>query len=246
MSSKRKYILTIGGFDPSGGAGVLADIKTFEQHRLVGMAVNTANTVQTENRFESVNWLPKGLILEQLDLLLQQYRFDYLKIGLIPSIDLIPEIHERVQSNGTKLIWDPILKASAGFNMAHEKSNLEEALKCLHFVTPNWEEILWLSNADDPISGAETLSKTCNVYLKGGHNKQDPGRDFVFWNGKMYPLRPKAKRATAKHGSGCVLSSALAANLTKGHPVLKSCLKAKEYATDVLESNTTLLGYHKK
>lgn len=246
MSGKRKYILTIGGFDPSGGAGVLADIKTFEQHRLVGMAVNTANTVQTEDQFESVNWLPRNFIFEQLDLLLQRYRFDYIKIGLIPGIDLIPEIHEKVKSNGTKLIWDPILKASAGFDMQHEKSHVKRALECVYFVTPNWEEVLWLSEKDDALAGAEAIAASCNVYLKGGHNEQDPGRDFVFWNSKMYPLRPKTKRASAKHGSGCILSSALSANFAKGYPVLKSCLKAKEYVSEVLDSNTTLLGYHRK
>lgn len=246
MSGKREYILTIGGFDPSGGAGVLADIKTFEQHRLIGMAVITANTVQTEDRFDSVNWIDEAFILKQLDFLLDQYTFRYIKIGLVPSLSLIPKIHERIAKSGSKLVWDPVLKASAGFDMKHDQTLVVEALQCVEFVTPNWNEVQWLADNSNSLEAAQKISQFCQVYLKGGHNETDPGRDFVYWNNSVYPLRSRAKKGWEKHGSGCVLSSALAANLTRGFPVLKSCLLSKEYISGVLDSNNTLLGSHKK
>ena len=70
--NKQNYILTIAGFDPSGGAGILADIKTFEQHKCIGMGVQTANTIQTENEFLSVNWIDENVVLKQLEMLLSK------------------------------------------------------------------------------------------------------------------------------------------------------------------------------
>ena len=245
MSGKRAHILTIGGFDPSGGAGVLADIKTFEQHKLLGMAVNTANTVQTEDRFEAVNWLSEELILGQLDTLLAQYSFDYVKIGLIPSVQFIGEISQRLSKTKPCIIWDPILKASAGFDMEHATDKLLEVLDTVFLITPNWEEVQALTGMKDAIAGAKKLAQNCNVYLKGGHNAADPGRDYLFIDGREYTLRPRGRAVSEKHGSGCVLSSALAANLTQRYPMVKACLRSKEYVTRVLESNPSLLGYHK-
>ena len=242
MSRKRAYILTIGGFDPSGGAGVLADIKTFEEHKLLGMAVNTANTVQTEDTFQSVNRLSEDLIVAQLDVLISQYKFLYVKVGLIPSIEFIHTIKCKLPD--AKIIWDPILKASAGFEMNHSLEELTSVLEKVEIVTPNWEEIIVLSKLNDAIEGAKKLSKYCTVYLKGGHNSESPGRDYIFYKNKSFQLRPKGKSVTPKHGSGCVLSSALAANLAKGYPLHKACLKAKTYVTRVLESNDSLLGFH--
>lgn len=242
MPKQRANILTIGGFDPSGGAGILADIKTFEQHKLLGMAVNTANTVQTEDRFVAVNWLSEELVLKQLDTLCSQYKFDFVKIGLIPNFELIHKVSERLPK--AKLIWDPVLCASAGFDMNHDLSSFEKALKKIYFVTPNWNEIKILTGNDDALKGAKSIAKLCNVYLKGGHNSDDPGRDFIFAGEKEFTLRPKGSKVTEKHGSGCILSSALASNLASGYPIHKACLRTKTYTTKVLESNTTLLGYH--
>ena len=75
MSKKNNYILTIAGFDPSGGAGILADVKTFEQNKCIGMAVQTANTIQTEDEFLSVNWVNEDIVIKQLEKLLIKYTF---------------------------------------------------------------------------------------------------------------------------------------------------------------------------
>jgi hydroxymethylpyrimidine/phosphomethylpyrimidine kinase len=86
MSSGRPYVLSIAGFDPSGGAGLLADIKTFELHRVQGMGVCTSLTFQNENEFEGLVWIEMPEIKKQLDILFKKYFFDYVKIGLIKSL----------------------------------------------------------------------------------------------------------------------------------------------------------------
>ncbi len=90
------------------------------------------------------------------------------------------------------------------------------------------------------------LSKYCNVFLKGGHSKEKQGRDYLYTtNGKVYPYRAKKISETGKHGSGCVLSSAITANLANGLSLQRSCLKGNDYVTKFLMSNKTVLGYHK-
>src|SRR3989338_7600616 len=116
MPKERSHILTIAGFDPSGGAGILADIKTFEQHRLLGMAVNTANTVQNDEEFLAVNWRSETEIFDQLDVLLKRFSFPVVKVGLLPSFGLLVDLKKRL-GHKTKIVWDPVLSASAGFDL---------------------------------------------------------------------------------------------------------------------------------
>ncbi len=245
MPEGRSHILTIAGFDPSGGAGVLADVKTFEQHKLLGMAVNTANTVQNDADFRAVNWLTEDEIFGQLEILLERFRFSTVKVGLIPSMGMIPELKKRLGEN-TRIIWDPVLSASAGFDFNHVPADPEAILREVFMITPNWEEVVRLSGREDAMEGAKYLSGYCNVYLKGGHNAVDPGRDFLFVGGKQFNFRPVEKRVWPKHGSGCILSSALAANLERGYPILKACLRAKRYTEQALVSNQGLLAWHKR
>ena len=241
----RSKVLTVAGFDPCGGAGVLADIKTFEQNKVLGMAVSTANTIQNESDFISVNWISEAEIFAQLDVLLKKHQFGFIKIGLIPNLQFLMKIVERLSDKNTKLIWDPILSSSSGFNFNHDLTELNHVLKKVFLITPNWNECKILSGEKDAVHGAKELSKLTNVYLKGGHNAEQPGKDFLFTAKMVYPYNPRGKKVSQKHGSGCVFSSALAANLAKGYPLTKACLRSKQYVTNVLESNNTLLGYHK-
>ena len=89
MGRKRANVLAIGGFDPCAGAGILADVKTMEQIKVMAMAVNTANTVQTEDQFKAVNWIEEDIVLDQLSALLDAYLFTYAKIGLIKSLSFL-------------------------------------------------------------------------------------------------------------------------------------------------------------
>lgn len=237
MPIKRAHILSIAGYDPSGGAGVLADIKTFEQHRLQGIAVITANTVQTEDQFVSVNWIDEELVLAQLDAILARYSFEYVKIGLIPSLDFLQTVLSRLGK--AKVIWDPVLSASAGTELSYDLAKVEEVMKDIYICTPNWMEF----NALFPDRQIENILMH-RIYLKGGHREDKKGWDTYANNGKLMHLKPKIKEVTAKHGTGCILSSAIAANLAKGYPVPKALHRAKTYVERAMKSNNSLLAYH--
>ena len=250
MSKERPCVLSIAGFDPSGGAGILADIKTFEQHKVLGMGVVTGLTFQNDSEFDGVRWIDTNEIIKQIEVLTRKYKFEFVKIGMLESLKVLETIIEKTKNQElrTKLIWDPILKASAGFEIhkGFEKEKIIFILKNIFLITPNIDEIRILTDENDEMKAAKELSTYCNVFLKGGHSKEKQGRDYLFTtDGKMFPYKAKEISKAGKHGSGCVLSSAITSNLANGLSLQRSCLKAKDYVTKFLMSNKTLLGYHK-
>ncbi|GHA71223.1 hydroxymethylpyrimidine/phosphomethylpyrimidine kinase [Pontibacter akesuensis] len=248
MPKQRPYTLTIAGLDPSGGAGLTADIKTFEALKVQGLSVCTAITYQHESEFEGLDWLSMEQMERQLEIFLRKYKVPYAKIGLVPSLDVLQQLMDVMQklSPDTRLIWDPILKASAGFTF-HEQvqaAQLKELCKQLYLITPNWLEMQQLL-PDTPVpEAAAQLSQHCHVLLKGGHNQEKPGYDYLYYKGEAKSFRPKQQVHVGKHGSGCVLSAAITALLAQNYPLHKACRKAKDYTTRFLNSNHTLLGYH--
>ena len=103
----------------------------------------------------------------------------------------------------------------------------------------------FLGGSQDVISSARTWAEYCPVLLKGGHNDKNHAQDLLFERNDFYEITPANISLYSKHGSGCVLSSAIASNLALGLPLLESCKKAKLYIEEYLNSNPTLLGYHK-
>lgn len=246
--NKRPNILTIAGFDPTSGAGLTADLKTFEVHHCYGMAVQTANTIQTGEDFKSVNWIDEEVSLAQLSALLERYDFDAVKVGLIPSFDFLIRALKRVKEKKDKtlVVWDPILSTSSNFDFQHDQKALHELLDLVDWITPNWNEIKRLSNLEDSMEGARLLGLNTTVYLKGGHNEMAKGKDYLLSNGSETHFNPKSGNYSEKHGSGCVFASALTANLVLGYPQKKAVLRAKRYIEHFLQSNTSLLGFHRR
>ncbi|HRB19866.1 MAG TPA: bifunctional hydroxymethylpyrimidine kinase/phosphomethylpyrimidine kinase [Chitinophagales bacterium] len=163
-------------------------------------------------------------------------------------MEVLSEIIQLLESynSNIKIIWDPILRASAGFDF-HKKIPRKLAkhiLKSIEFITPNWNEVQLLANEKDVIQGAEKMAEWCHVYLKGGHNIETPATDMIWLNQQLDILHPKDVTELGKHGTGCVLSSALTAYLALGYPLHQACELAKEYTFHFLISNETNLGYH--
>lgn len=249
MSASRPFALTIAGFDPSGGAGVLADIKTLEQHRVYGLAVATANTLQTENVFHGIEWTEMGFVLNSIGTLFGSYKIKAVKIGIVPSLEYLRNIVIAIKRAAptTKIIWDPVLKSTTDFEFTTiaNRSDLIEILQQLDLITPNFEEILKLSAEDKTAEEiAKSYSNLCPVLLKGGHHPKLKGMDILFAHGASTKILPKTEKVYPKHGSGCVLSSAIAANFALGQDLVTSCREAKTYIENYLNTNTTLLGYH--
>lgn len=243
MTKQRPYCLTIAGFDPSGGAGIVADCKTFEQLKVHGLSVITCNTIQTEDQFYDYNWIAIETILKQTNKLLDRYPIHFIKIGLVKDVKMLTSIlnllHTRIEK--PTIIWDPILQPSYGGEEVEQDRFLVELpsiLEKITILTPNLPEYKRLFGKKIP----SDISKT--LYLKGGH-AEIKGKDLLYHEGKIYPINPKVKTDRQKHGTGCIFSSALTAHLSREFPLIKSCLRSKEYVEKRIISNPTLLAYHK-
>lgn len=249
MPKNRPFVLTIAGLDPSGGAGILADAKTFEQHLVYGFAINTGNTIQTENEFFEMQWTDLTFVLKTVEKLFQQYSIKAVKIGIIPSLDYLKKIVLLVKklSPQTKIIWDTVLKSSTEFDFTNIKNHsiLIEILKEINLITPNYNEILQLSSREKtPTLIALQLSKYCPTLLKGGHNPFAVGIDYLYTGNEIFRLTPSDILLNEKHGSGCVLSAAITANIALEQDLKTACINAKKYIETYLQSNQTKLGYH--
>lgn len=248
MTRNRPYVLSIAGFDPSAGAGILADIKTFEANEVYGLGVCSALTFQNDREFEDVQWVKEEDILKQIEVLLKRFEIRVVKLGLIKNFETLTIIISNLKSKiqNLKLIWDPILKASAGFNfhVCRDFYEFELISSKVFLITPNLPEMEIIFGNKDYEGNASQLSYQCAVLLKGGHDKSEIVRDILFHKGKKAAFESPRIANGSKHGSGCVLSSAIAANLAKGHEIKEACRLAKEYVNRFLASSETLLGYH--
>ncbi|HEY0610909.1 MAG TPA: bifunctional hydroxymethylpyrimidine kinase/phosphomethylpyrimidine kinase, partial [Chitinophaga sp.] len=170
MERERPYVMSLAGLDPSGGAGLLADIKTFEAHGTYGLGVCTALTVQTDEQFLSVDWLPATRIIAQAGPLLKKFLPAYCKIGIMADIPTLLEVLQALHAlrPGIRIVLDPVLKASAGFSF-HEDGQAgawQAILPYLYLLTPNYNEVLALNKQGPDTDGqaaARALSRHCAV-----------------------------------------------------------------------------------
>ena len=247
--SNHKYILTIAGHDPSGGAGLIADIKTFEAHGLYGLSVCTAITVQNDVDFKSCIWTDVDVIFSQIETLFDRFKINVVKIGIVESWQILMRIVYKLKSlqPDIKIVLDPILKATAGFDFHLEENQdlLDSIWKQCFIITPNYEEIQLLYPKLGIQGTIEHVSNLTNIYLKGGHRTDKKGWDELYYSKiVMVNISPKAADIYQKHGSGCVLSSSLASNLVLEIDLEDAAKNAKHYTEQFLNSNTSLLGTH--
>ncbi|MFS4455961.1 hydroxymethylpyrimidine/phosphomethylpyrimidine kinase [Maribacter sp. 2304DJ31-5] len=244
----RPYVLTIAGFDPSGGAGLTSDIKTFEALKCYGLAVCTANTIQNDIEFTTCHWTTTNIIIAQLDILFKRFEINVVKIGIVKNWQVLSEIITTLlhYNPNIKIILDPVLRSSSNFEFhASDENILDEILDKLHLLTPNFQEIKQLYHHKNTDETIQHISSKTNLLLKGGHRPDNLGQDvLVTLNGKQYDLNPGAINHKEKHGSGCVLSSAISSHLALGEPLLTACSNGKRYTEQFLSSCKHLLGYH--
>ena len=244
----RPYVLSIAGFDPSGGAGLLSDIKTFENNGVYGMGVVTALTWQNDIAFEKVEWINANKIISQAEVLLSRFDIRHIKIGLIENIDVLVKVISflKKQIDDPVIVYDPILKASAGFVFHHDLARqMQEIWKSIYCITPNIPEAQQLFGAKALQRTLEENSDIVNIYLKGGHSDESTALDLLFTSDHTYAFSNDRLEKGEKHGSGCVLSSALTAQLALGNDLPTAAENANAYTYQFLGSNDTLLGYHK-
>ncbi|TDM00170.1 MAG: hypothetical protein C4K58_02720 [Flavobacteriaceae bacterium] len=255
-------VLSIAGFDPSSGAGILADTQTFHNFGQIPFGVLSANTLQTEDSFERVDWVEPDFMLSQISLLLERYPIHYIKIGLIKDFSTLLQIAKCVKQTASRspnkkeifLLWDPILSASAGFSFHDLKSenpqdlnqDLVEALTFIDFVTPNVDEFKvlekFLKGSSYIIKSFESDEKTITdlLVIQGILQGESPQKIQK----KLLPEPKNGNSTFQKHGSGCIFSSALLSNLALGKDLFTSCKVAGEYVFSAMQSSETLLSKH--
>lgn len=249
MEHSRPYILSIAGLDPSAGAGLLADIKTFENLSTYGLSVCTAITVQNDISFEKCQWTTPALIFDQLDILFSRFTIPVVKIGIVENWEVLNQIIDYLMTKNstTKIIWDPILKSSTDYTFQNQTSlsSFESIIRNCYLITPNYPEIQQLTRGNSTAKKIQLLQQHCSILLKGGHHPIHKGTDFLYQHqGNIIEYPSTAISSFEKHGSGCVLSSSIAAFLALGNPLEEACKMAKEYTFTFLESTNHLLGYH--
>lgn len=246
MQTERPFVMSIAGYDPSGGAGLLADIKTMEQLQVMGFGVCTAMTIQTESHCLSLEWQPLNTILSTIDVLMKKYPIEVVKIGVVKDAGFLNEIIKRIKLNNTeaKIVWDPVLKSTSEFSFfdLNTISELKNVLKQVDLITPNYNEYKILQEAQL----FEKSENSCSVLIKGGHREDKIGTDILIEKGGKISIQPNNTTSDfyPKHGSGCVLSSAIASYLAKGENVENACRNGKLYIEKFLTSNPALLGFH--
>lgn len=238
--------LTIAGLDPSGGAGIAADLKTFHQHRVYGCAVVSLITVQNTLALRRVEVLPASLVAEQLDAVLEDTTPNAAKTGALGSAEIVREVAKRFSGARIPLVVDPVRVAKHGATLLDSTARaalLDTLIPTAVLVTANAEEAAWLAECDvrdeqDALRAAERLCAlgARAVLVKGGHLSGPEAVDLLFFEGR--PQRFAAPRIQARHthGVGCTLSAAITANLAHGLPLPVACERAKRWLTAAIAS----------
>ncbi len=245
-------VLSIAGYDPSGGAGVLADLKTFAAHGVYGMACITALTVQSTQGVQRVQALAPGLVMESLDCLASDVRFSSIKVGMLGehtvATAVVNWLHGQV---GVPVVLDPVLRSSSGSHLLDEegiKMLREEWLGRVDWITPNLTELAALASVRLPVNRAETedaasqlqqlAARRGNPGLKivvtGGHAEKPDDLLLTGAGHRWYP--GEHVETTSTHGTGCAFSSALASRLALGDDDDSAVRSAKEFVTGALRN----------
>lgn len=249
LQHERPMALVVAGFDPSGGAGLVADIRAMEQRGVLAHAAISGNTFQTDALFSGVEWMEEASF-RQLELLCNRYNYRAVKIGLIPSFNYLEQLLNLLDRllPGVPTIWDPILSASAGFNFhtdqlqhPQNRQQIGSLLKRLSLTTPNLEEF---EKMFGPFAECQTECLGYSLLVKSVRER--PGEIADIWmdgKGRVFPFWKPKIPAAAKHGTGCLLSSLITAGVASGETIEESCLNSLPYFEQYLRSSSTLLGY---
>lgn len=244
-----KTVLTIAGSDPSGGAGLQSDLRTFSAFKVKGLSAVTALTAQNSARVKSVMPVPGKLLKEQMELLFEEFTIDAAKTGMIGSLENLRVIRSLLKARKVKnLVMDTVLSSTGGKPLLDKAGAKELAslMPLAAIVTPNLPEASALTGIKiTDMTGMERAAKALfemgarNVLLKGGHLGAAPidilydGKAFSYFKGRRI-----AGPMAAFHGTGCMLSAAIAACLARGKGMGEAVKEAKKFLEKELRDRT--------
>ena len=241
-----KKILTIAGSDPSGGAGIQADIKTITVHGLYACAVITSLTAQNTRGVYGIRDVEPDFVAAQLDSVFSDIYPDAVKIGMVSGEGILEVILNKLrQYRPSHIIIDPVMVSTSGRELLSYRARKlmeEELLPMGTLITPNLPEAQTLTGLSvqteaDMEEAAERLAlRTGNaVLIKGGH-REGEAADILFCGGKVSRFVSPRIENPNTHGTGCTLSSSIACHMAEGNDMEESIRKAKEYLNGALEA----------
>ncbi len=237
-------LLTIAGFDPSCGAGMAADLKTFAAHGCYGVAAITSLTVQSTEGVQAVHNTPSAELREQLEILAKDCDIAAVKIGMLGNRGNAAVVAEFLDAHKfAHVVHDPVMKSSSGAELldaAGIKFVLSELLKRSTVITPNVPEAEILTGLTiKDIGDMETAARKIveigarAVIVKGGHMER--AVDVLFDGEQITQLTGDRVKSDNTHGTGCTFASAIAAQLASGRPLIEAAMLAKAYVTKAIE-----------
>ncbi len=243
-----KMCLTIAGSDCSGGAGIQADLKTFAAHGCYGASVITSVVAENTSKVISVYNVPSDEVRKQINAVFEDIKVDAVKLGMMPNTEIIEAVAERLKFYRPPfVVCDPVLEATSGKALSAEgatKAYAEHIFPVADLITPNIPEAEAFTRMKiESVSDiCEASKRLCSmgakaVLLKGGHLKSSEAED-VFFDGKETVLiKQKMINSQNTHGTGCTLSSAIAAGMAKGLTLKEAVISAKDYITKAIENS---------
>jgi hydroxymethylpyrimidine/phosphomethylpyrimidine kinase len=237
--------LTIAGSDPTGGAGIQADLKTFAALGVYGFSVITALTAQNASGVQGVHPVPPSFVEFQLKSLFEEFQISAIKIGMVYHPDTIRALARFIRQNGLRnLVLDPVMTASAGGDLL-QKGGLDILKKDLiplaTLITPNLDEagalvdfeVKDMDSMKDAAAQIHALGPAF-VLIKGGHMK---GRIHdLFFDGNNHVIIPVLRKPFNVRGTGCALSAAITAGLAKGLTISDAVFEAHAYIQRVIQA----------
>lgn len=251
-------VMSIAGFDPSSGAGVSADIKTTDSIGAYCFGINTGNTIQNQYELTDIEWLGAEQIKRQIEAIISRNAIRYVKIGIIRSLEILLEICEYLCEKlpNVRICWDPILVSSSGFVLhgseliRMQQSPLSDILNKIYLITPNYDEaqILFGNSCSDKEIQRYADRHGVNILIKGGHR----GDESPFVCDSLYSVGGQRsdfcvlRSAQRKHGTGCMLSSAIVAYLAKGFTLRQAVGRGQLYVTSNIKKSRGMLFLNAK
>ena len=232
-------VMSIAGVDPSGGAGVFADLKTFQAIGVYGCGIVTALTAQNPYKFFSTLPISPEYIEEQIDSVMDSYEVEYIKTGMLYSPEIIKLVSKKVKEYNLKAVVDPVMVATSGGDLTKEdiadafnKYLLPQSI----LTTPNVSEAEKLTGIDintkeDAIEASKKI--VCNNIITGGHLD---GINTININGNVTTIKQKLIETDNLHGTGCNLSSAIVAYLAKNNDLKTSIAKSLDYVYEGIKN----------
>ncbi|MDY6985824.1 MAG: bifunctional hydroxymethylpyrimidine kinase/phosphomethylpyrimidine kinase [Candidatus Thermoplasmatota archaeon] len=238
--------LTIAGFDPSGGAGIQADLKTFLAFNVYGASVVTSIAVENTTEVRGSYDIPANTVEEQIDVVMDDIDIRAAKTGMLSSEEIIKSVAKKIRERGIeKLVVDPVMVAKTGGRLLKrgaEKAMVEEIVPLAYVITPNVPEAEVISGIKlvDESSVKEAAMKihemgAKNVIIKGGHLTGDKSTDLLYDGNDFTAIEGIRVKTKNTHGTGCTFSAAIAASLAKGKAIKESVRAAKSYVQRSIE-----------